>query len=71
MEDPKLQSSGIVEWWAGAPDLDEDSTSFLQLQRDLEINLGHYSKSFGPSLLPGMTAQLIFTVPRKDLQNYA
>ena len=43
------------------------STSFLQHQRDQEIMLDCYSELFGPSLLVGMTAQPVFTVPKKGL----
>ncbi len=32
-----------------------------------EMASGCYSKSFGPSLLAGMTAQPVFTVPKKGL----
>ena len=64
-EDPKLQPLGVVERQSGAPNLDDESITFLQKQRDHEIELGHYSRSFGSSLLPGMMAQPIFTVPKK------
>ncbi len=31
------------------------------------MSLGQYSESFGSSLLPGMVAQPVFTVPKKGL----
>ena len=64
-EDPCCQPTGVVKQQAGAPDLDEESTTFLHTQRDLEINLRHYSRAFGISLLPGMTSQPLFTVPKR------
>src|SRR5260370_35896358 len=66
-EDPNLQPLGIVKQWSGAPNLnlDDESITFLQKQRDHEIELGCYLRSFGSSLLPGMMAQPIFTVPKK------
>ena len=47
------------------PGLDNESISFLKSQQDVEMSLEHYSESFRPQLLPGMVAQLIFTVPKK------
>src|SRR5260370_1415564 len=49
----------------GPPNLDDESHSFLQHQRDQEMASGHYSKSFGLSLLAGMTTQPIFKVAKK------
>ena len=37
---------------------------FIREQRDYEIRLGHFSPSFGPDLLPGMTAIPIGVVPK-------
>ena len=37
---------------------------FVRKQRDYEIRLGHFSPSFGPDLLPGMTAIPIGIVPK-------
>ncbi len=56
---------GCVTWLHRLPPLDDKSLSFLKSQHDVEISAGHYSLSFGPKLLPGMVAQLIFTVPKK------
>ena len=65
--DPVLQPLSTVNQLSGPPNLDDESTSFLQQQRDQEIMLNHYSESFGLSLLAGMTAQPVFTVPKKGL----
>ena len=65
VDDPKLQPAGIVNGRNGPPDLDEESVLFLRQQRDTEMELRRYSPSFGTSLLPGMVAQPIFTVPKK------
>ncbi len=65
MVDPALQPLGIVDQQSGPPNLDDESITFLWYQRDQEIRFGHYSESFGPSLLAGMTVQPIFTVPKK------
>src|SRR5258705_11978445 len=51
----------------GSPDLDDESVNFLRQQRDLEIRLNQYLEGFGALLLPGMTAQPIFTAPKKGL----
>jgi hypothetical protein len=64
-DDPKLQPEGIVVQPSGLPNLDNKSIKFLQQQHDAEIALGRYSESFGASLLPGMTVQPVFTVPKK------
>src|SRR5258708_38676372 len=63
--DPALQPLGTVERLSGPPNLDDESISFLRHQRDEEVMLDRYSPSFGPSLLAGMTAQLVFTIPKK------
>ena len=65
MENPVLQPLGTVDRHSGPPNLDDKSLAFLQHQRDQEIVSGHYSKSFGVSLLVGMTVQPVFTVPKK------
>src|SRR5258708_2594917 len=63
--DPALQPLGTVERLSGPPNLHDQSISFLPHQRDEEVTLDRYSPSFGPSLLAGMTAQPVFTVPKK------
>src|SRR6266436_9288908 len=63
--DPELQPFGVVVCQSSMPSLDEESVAFLLWQWDKEIKLAWYSESFGPDLLPGMTAQPIFTTPKK------
>src|SRR5258706_8911213 len=45
--------------------LDDESSTFLRSQHDIEMSLGQYSQAFRATLLPGMVAQLVFTVPKK------
>src|SRR5258708_2358064 len=63
--DPECQPFGVVVHQSGMPSLDEESAAFLLQQWDREIKLAQYSEGFGPDLLPGMTAQPIFTTPKK------
>ena len=63
--DPEHQPFRVVVCQSGMPSLDEESVAFLLQQQDREIKLAWYSESFGPDLLPGMTAQPIFTTPKK------
>ena len=44
--------------------LSDDVLEFLRTQRDAEIQVERYSEAF-PNLLPGMTTQPIFAVPKK------
>src|SRR5260370_23370438 len=60
-EDP----AGMVTCQSSAPNLDAELIAFLNKQRDKEIKLEQYSDTFGMDLLPGMTAQPIFTTPKK------
>jgi len=43
---------------------------FLREQRDVEISLNRFSKSFGPDLLPGMYAMLIHVIPKPSTVNF-
>lgn len=56
-----LPDDGVVRYSRGA---DDDVLSFLRTQRDEEIRVGRYSKSFGRSLLPGMRSQPVTAVPK-------
>ena len=37
---------------------------FLRDQRDIEVNLGQYSPSFGPNVLPGMYSMPLGVIPK-------
>ena len=65
MENPVFQLLGTVDRHSGLPNLNDELLAFLQHQRDQEMASGCYLKSFGVSLLAGMTAQPVFTVPNK------
>src|SRR5260370_18376747 len=43
----------------------DESSTFLRSEHDIEMSLGQYSQAFRATLLPGMVAQLVFTVPKK------
>ena len=46
------------------PPKTECEAGFLRDQRDIEINAGRYSESFGTKLLPGMYSTPIHAVPK-------
>ena len=64
-EKPENSPQGCVMQPQGPPMLNDELLIFLKLQHNIEISLGWYSQAFGASLLPGMVAQPIFTVPKK------
>ncbi len=49
---------------------DNNVLDFLQSQRDIKIQLGRYSKSFGVTLLLGTIAQPCFTVPKPGMSKF-
>jgi hypothetical protein len=53
-----------------APPADETKAAFLRAQRDVEIEKGRYSPSFGPTLLPGMYAMPIHAVPKPHSSDF-
>lgn len=48
------------------PILSQDKAEFVRRQRDEEVKLGRWSKSFGTKLLPGMFSSPIRTVPKRN-----
>ena len=46
------------------PPRSDAESSFLQAQIDKEVEVGRYSQSFGPDLLPGMYSMPIHAVPK-------
>jgi len=44
---------------------DKEKLDFVQKQQDIEIQKGHFSESFGTSLLPGMFSAPTFAVPEE------
>jgi hypothetical protein len=49
---------------------DPDKAAFLRAQRDIEIEKGRFSPSFGPNLLPGMYCMPIHAVPKPNSSNF-
>jgi hypothetical protein len=49
---------------------EEHIKCFLRQQRDVEISLNRFSKSFGPDLLPGMYAMPIHVIPKPYADNF-
>jgi hypothetical protein len=44
---------------------DEEKSEFVRRQRDIEVEKGRFSDSFGTELLPGMSSSPTFAVPKE------
>src|SRR5260370_2513621 len=64
-EKPENSPEGCIMQSHGPTTLDDESSTFLRSQRDIEMSLGRYSQAFRATLLPGMVAQPVFTIPKK------
>src|SRR5258708_5678527 len=64
-EKPENSPEGCIMQSHGPPTLDDKLSTFLRSQCDIEMSLGQYSQAFGATLLPGMVAQPVFTIPKK------
>ncbi|KAJ7048056.1 hypothetical protein C8F01DRAFT_1007696, partial [Mycena amicta] len=58
--------SGYPETWdnSWAPPPSSRERDFITSQRDIEIEKGRFSRTFGPELLPGMYSTPILAVPK-------
>jgi hypothetical protein len=57
---------GYPETWdnSWAPPASERERNFINSQRDIEIEKGRFSRTFGPDILPGMYSTPILAVPK-------
>ncbi|KIY61907.1 hypothetical protein CYLTODRAFT_315577, partial [Cylindrobasidium torrendii FP15055 ss-10] len=60
------RGDGFPDTWdnAWAPPKTRAESEFVNAQRDIEIQAGRFSPSFGPDLLPGMYSTPVFAVPK-------